>query len=572
MIRRIAFMLVFLLFFCAGLSSKADGAVVSVFLDDLTNRAYRDIDKLVAFGLCDPPVKDQRPYARSEFARLVAQALKRRDRIDAAIEGEEGFERRLSLAQRRKHVDRILLRLSKQFREELVAAGALEGELATISGNPAERLRMSLAFSSAAPLRIIPDNGYGTIDALVDPFLAYREGRHLVDGVQASFEIDNRFRFGRHFAIDFTPRVESNVWRDGDMSVEVLLQRGYGVLQAGNAALIFGRKSVAWGPGEHGALLMTNNARPLDLIEFTTPSPGRLPWIFRHLGQWKISMLGANMGPDASFRYGWLGAWRLAYLPVRYVEIGIGHTVFMGGEGAPPLSALDVIGEYLGFRPSGSSPGDPNKGNQMMEGSLLIRIPQLRGLEIYGVITNEDKRDTIKRFLRDGSSYLAGIYLPALNPSGTADLRFEFRRMCSIMYRHGLFRKGHTLNSLILGDDLGPDAMAAGAVFRYDLTPSVELSAAFDWEVRRSDIHADRNDPDGSLGDIIVVRPGPHEHRYRFLFSPRYTSKLNTRIDFTAGYERVINAGYVQGLSRNNWLAAIGVTLDFDRFFRFEVR
>ena len=562
-----------LLLFCAMLAApRAEAATVSTFVDDLTDRAYRDLDKLVAFGFCGPTIKDQRPYARSEFARLVAQAIEKRNAMEAAPQEAQGFERLYAERKRLKYIDEIIKRMTEEFREELVERGAMEGEAPAISGHPVEKLRMDLIYSSSAPLRIIPDNGYGTIDALADPFLAYRDGRHLVDGAQSSFEFDNRFRFGRHFALEVTPRVESNSWREGDANVEALLQRGYGVLQAGNAALAFGRRSVAWGPGKRGALLVTNNARSLDMVEFLTPSPGRLPWVFSHLGQWRISLLGANLGPDASFRYGWMGAWRLSYLPARYVEVGIGHTVLMGGEGAPSLTALEVVGEYFGFRPGGSSPGDKNGANQMMEGSVLLRIPQLWGVEIYGVLANEDKRDTLKRFLRDGSSYLAGLYLPRLNPSGTADFRFEFRRMCAIMYRHGLFWKGSTLNSLIIGDNLGPDAMGAGGVFRYELSPRFEVNAAFDWEVRRSDIHGDSGDPDGSLGDIVVVRPGPHEERYRLILAPRYMSAKGTRIDIAAGYERVLNAGYVQGLSRNNWLAAVGLTLDFDRFFRFSVR
>ncbi|MFA5812492.1 MAG: capsule assembly Wzi family protein, partial [bacterium] len=304
-----------LLLLCAALAAQAAPATTYV---DITDQAYRDIDKLVAFGLCRPPIADQRPFTRGEFARLLAMArsnwAKQRDG-EADETDYKVFARSLA---RRRYIDRIIERLTTKFSEELVAIGAIEGERAFIRGHPFDELRLDTIFASSAPLVIQPNNGYGTINAVVNPFLDYREGRHAVDGVQTAFEIDNRFTFGRHFAIAFRPRVESDSWRNGDALIRPYLQDGYGVLQFGDAALTFGRKSVVWGPGEHGGLLFSNNPRPMDLIEFSTPSPFQLPWVFKYLGEWRISMLGANMGPENPHPYWWLGAWRLSLMPVRY--------------------------------------------------------------------------------------------------------------------------------------------------------------------------------------------------------------------------------------------------------------
>lgn len=536
---------------------------------NISDQAYRDIEKLTAFGLCYPPMFDQRPFTRGEFARLVAQAL---DNWAQKKEIKEiDFEHFGRLISQRRFIDRMLQRLTQEFHDELVDTGAIEGERASIRGHPFNELRLDAIFASSAPLTIIPNNGLGDINAVVNPLLDYRDGRHAIDGFQTSFEFDNRFTFGRHFAIAFTPRAEADSWENGNSLIMPYLQDGYGVVQFGDAALTFGRKNIVWGPGERGSLLFSTNPRPLDLIEFSTPSPFKLPWVFKYLGQWRISMFGANLGPEYSQPYAWLGAWRASLMPMRYLELSFGHVVQMGGQGAPPLSATDVIGEFFGFRPGGSDPDSINKSNHQMEASLVIRIPQLWGISFYGAINNEDKRDSIKRFLRDGSSYLAGVYMPRLMSTGKSDLRIEFRRMCALAYRHSLYSDGYTLNRLIIGDDLGPDALGLHMAFNHEFSNAFKISSSFDWELRRSDIHGITTDPDGTQGDIVVTAQGPHEQRYRAVLIPSIKLKKNLKFDLGLGYERVLNAGYVQSLSRNNWLLALTLKIDLDSHFRFEV-
>jgi len=49
--------------------------------------------------------------------------------------------------------------------------------------------------------------------------------------------------------------------------------------EAFNLELEVGRDSLWWGPGYNGALLMTNNARPFDLVKLSNAYPYRIPWI-----------------------------------------------------------------------------------------------------------------------------------------------------------------------------------------------------------------------------------------------------------------------------------------------------
>lgn len=540
---------------------------------EISDRAYRDIEKLVSYQLVFPPMIDERPLSRSEFARLVAEANKTFESQSNSEDDSKGFESFSKNIARRRSIRGILKRLIHEFNEELIDTGAAQGEHASIRIHGLEELRLDGTLMSSAPLTIMPNNGVGTLSARVTPLWDYREGRHPVDGFQMAAETIHRAQFSKYFSVLAHPRLEGDIYRSnlsGQDDIEILLQEGYGVLQVGDAALKLGRSSVMWGPAEHGGLTLTGNARPLDLIKFSTPSPFRLPWVFSYLGRFRVALFGANLGPDQTPRYPWLTGWRLSYMPWRYLELGVGNVTMMGGEGAPHLTAIDIIGEFFGFRPAGTSGSAVNKTNHIMEASFLVRIPKLAGMQFYGVIANDDKRDTIKRFLRDGSSYLTGVYFPRLNSAGTSDLRLEFRRMCAIAYRHSLYVNGYTLDGLFIGDDLGPDALGFSARFNQDFSNAATVSASFNWEVRRGDTHTTTIDPDGTLGDVIVSAEGPHEQRFRFGLEPRIKISEALELRTFAGYERVLNAGYIQGVSRNNLLGAVSLRINLDRHFRFE--
>lgn len=522
---------------------------------EIYDRAYGDIEKLVAFGLCNPPMIDQRPFSRSEFARIVAEA-------------KNNFEKN-DLGYVQVSVKQILDRLTSEFRDELVDSGAIGGEKVFVRGHPFEELRLDATYLSSRPLTIIENNGVGPVNVTVNPLLDYQEGRHAVFGFQEAIETMHRFRVSPYLSFLAHPRFESNSWRDGDADMSILLQEGYAVLQAGDASLQFGRSTNVWGPGERGALLITNNARPLDQIKFTTPSPFRLPWVFKYLGKWRVTLFGANLGPEQTPKYAWLTGYRLSYMPVKYLELGFGNITMMGGEGAPSLSALDVFGEFFGFRVGGTDPNSPNKTNHIMEASVLIRVPEAWGLQMYGVINNEDKRDTLKRFFRDGSSYIAGFYLPVIANSGKTSFRFEFKRMSALAYRHSLFAGGYALDHLFIGDDLGPDALGTHARADFDISNKIRTAVVFDWDLRRSDQHTTTMDPDGTLGDIIVVQGGPHEERFRFILEPSVLLNKFLELRAMAGYEKVFNANYNEGVSRNNWLAAVSLRINVDPHFKF---
>ena len=161
---------------------------------------------------------------------------------------------------------------------------------------------------------------------------------------------------------------------------------------------------------------------------------------------------------------------------------------------------------------------------------------------------------------------MLGFHVPAL--TNTTSLRFEYTRTAAIQYRHGLFVDGFTLDQKIMGSDLGPDAHGARAVFIQEFPLKFGYRVELDWDLRRSNIHAQRPDPDGTLGDIIVVEHRPADQRYRLKTSAWYQVNKKITLKAVLGYEYVINANYVSGKNCNDFLVGFGMKFNFGDQFK----
>jgi len=559
---RIALIVILVLSCSGGIAHAWTRSTSSVPPD---SHLYRDLDKLIAMGLVEPPIRGQRPYPRSEFARMTAEARKKFAELEGGVVESSSFDQFVKRSSRVRKLKAVIVRLEDEFREELVDMGALEGERMRYRIHPVEEFAFYRRYLNSPPTQIPPNNGRGLINAMINPLGDYDLGRHPTDGFQSAEEATGRFQLGKFFSAYVRPRLEVNFPRQGDLNGAVDVQDAYGTFKAGNFSMKFGRDSMVWGFGERGSLLFSTNPRPLDGIWLTNPTPARLPWVFKYLGRWRYTLYAANLGPEYVREYAWIAGYKLSLAPARYVELGFGHAVQIGGEGAPTPSAVDVIGEFFGFRPAGTSGSAPNLTNHMFEVDVLVRIPQLRGVELYGNFAIEDKWKSVKKTLTHGMSYLGGIYLPALNNTGTMDLRIEYAHVNPLQYRHSLYADGWTINQRLMGSDAGPDANTIYAQFRQTISPKIWYGVAFGWDYRSSDTWVELP----NRGDIVKTVSGPTEQRFRGIFDLDWRVKPEIKLHFTAGYERVGNLHYQQNVHRNNYLLGLSLHLYWDRYFAF---
>src|SRR5436305_991782 len=84
-------------------------------------------------------------------------------------------------------------------------------------------------------------------------------------------------------------------FRDAVYDALARLATGYAKFTLYNVELLVGRDSLAWGPGYHNALLLSNNAAPLDQIRVGAAEPFLLPWIGKWVGPTKVLFFLAQL-------------------------------------------------------------------------------------------------------------------------------------------------------------------------------------------------------------------------------------------------------------------------------------
>src|SRR5207245_10130998 len=111
------------------------------------------------------------------------------------------------------------------------------------------------------------------------------------------------------------------------------LATGYAKLALYNIELLVGRDSLAWGPGYHNALLLSNNASPLDQIRIGAAEPFLLPWIGKWLGPTKVLIFLAQLEERRDHAFTKLSGMRLTFAPASFLELGVSRAVLFDGLG-----------------------------------------------------------------------------------------------------------------------------------------------------------------------------------------------------------------------------------------------
>ncbi|HCU24758.1 MAG TPA: hypothetical protein DF383_07055 [Deltaproteobacteria bacterium] len=519
---------------------------------------YRQLDKLVAHGLVKTRLLGQRPYVRSEIARLIAEALRNYPDFEARYRDASIGTRETAKRLRAKvYIDGILDELKYEYADELAQLDPGSKKIPRFQGQPFDQLRFDYIYLDQTPMLFPPNNGLGGINAVTRPLVEQRGGRHYQNGSNFAFESTHWMRLGKYFSVQAEPRFQIQVARDQNDETKAFVQRLNGRLTWRALDLEIGRDSLNWGPSPDGGLGISNNARPLDFIKLSSIHPFEYPFFFRKLGINEWSLVVANLGPEQHFKNSWLVAWKMSNRGSPYFEMGFSQLLVMGGEGAPSQGFGDSILQFFGVG------GKKEASNRSLDVDLIATIPQWRGLEIYNQLSFEDFDINPSVFFGQDINLLSGLYLPRLNDSGTLDLRLEFRRLTPSYARHPVFTDGMTENQFLLGDPLGPGAYALSAEVKYDLTPKTLLALKFRFAQRSGDIYEVDDDTDS----VEKILSRPKETRYLGMFALR--RRLNRHFTLRAGLgvEGVRNVNFQEGDKQTQWLGEFGFTYHFRPHF-----
>ena len=370
---------------------------------------YPALERLEAEGLLASGILTSRPISRAEAARLIKEA-------------ESG--------QPSEAAARVIQKLKDEFAPDEAASSSYF--------RPFEEARFKYLYSDGTPHFLNLNNKGDILD----------NGSNFRAGFSSSARA-----FGA-LAFYLNPEVR---YPEGPSTedAEVVLVEGYGALNLWNIELTAGRQSLWWGPGFHGALLLTDNARPFDLIKLTNPKPVTLPWIFSYIGPVKLTAFVTMLEEDRDFANPYLGGLRLDLKPHPYVNIGIARVAMFGGAGRHVDAGVlwDVI-------TAGNENVEGEPGNQLGSIDLKVVLPfKLQKVVIYGELAGEDEAGSLPSRV----AYIAGAYLPGAFGFERLDLRVEYgqtyiEKYPGVWYSHHIYTSGYTYDNRIIGHHMGTDA------------------------------------------------------------------------------------------------------------------
>ena len=475
--------------------------------------SYSAIDKLTGLGLIRSAIYSTKPLTRLEMAHLIKEAEATLD--ETAREGNEDLKR--------NHIIQgILARLEKEFSADL---RELEGNSGITSYiKPVEDIYLRYLHSDK-DFSLENDKGQ-----------KYSEGSNWRIGFSSHGMLFN------HLALYVNPEYRYSKDQFGGDSNDITVLEGYAKAEWLNIEVEVGRDSMWWGPGRHGSLILTDNAKPFDLIKISNPKPILLPWVFRHLGLLKVvgfwSQLEHNRYvPEAEF----MGL-RVNLKPFPFLEVGASRTILLGGKGSRAAKGTTDLSasEWLKIV-SGRNIGGRLNTDQIAGVDFLLRFPWAdrflriaKSIDLWGELYGEDEAASLPS--RNG--YVMGLRVGDIFLTGRTDLVIEhadnvIHGLPNLWYNHGVYRSGYRYEGNVIGHEMDTDARDLFVGLEHYINPQIILGLSYDYQKRGAQ------------------DPNPEE-RDRYDASLTWYQSDDCFIKGGYRYESIDNMDNVEGKDRNN--------------------
>jgi hypothetical protein len=455
--------LVLLLGFCI-VPSAWSGSSVNVPLD---SRVYAALEKLESFGLIDSALAGTKPYSRLEAARLVGEAMNRWRQT-----ADQGKFPRFA---RDEMIPFLLQELEREFKGELIERGDLIGTQPGTYWKFVDEINLRYQYQSDDPVSR-PQGGNPSTHKIYPIYnndgIAYRESNNFTADLQGEIRLWN------HLSLFYRPIVK--VFEDEDTKVD--LRQGYGKLEAWNLELEVGRDQLWWGPGGHGSLLMTNNARSFDLVKLSTLSlPNPAPVAL------KFNLVVSQMDNDApSIEEPTLVGMRFDLKPHPIIELGVSYPTIFDGEGRKSLDFEDYLTVLFG---SSNKSGTKAESNKQISLDLSLRWPNMdrvlplaKSAKLYGEVGAEDHG-----VLPDRRAYIVGLGFYDLFLLGRMDFKVEYANTSptsnpTAWYVHPEYPP--LFHDRIFGHHVGSNADDIFARLSFSILKNLALGVDFDLETQ----------------------------------------------------------------------------------------
>lgn len=401
--------------------------------------SYGAVERLAAMGLCKGLGLGMRPVTRDWMAERISEALKTVEEKDLNISPELASQ-----------IEEDLLRLSYEFALELKQLGisVLDDEKIHQPGQPFrwKEIAFQTGFLNEGLLTSFKRD---TSSSLIENSQGFR----LKDGFNGRWQLPSWLGIGDWFAVTLDPSLRTQKGDSADLDFEEASAK----VAYQNLEVKAGDLNFWWGPGYHGALLLTNNPRPLQAFSLRTRNAFQLPWKFKCLGSWQAQLMGAQLEEKATPSRPRLAGTRLEWSPHRRIVAGLSHTTLYGGKGE-----TDRFSTFFKAIDPTTGGGETERADHLAGGDIRFFFPEFArwvklgsGLELYGELYGED---TTGFYIPIFTSTLEGLLITDLFTWRGLDFRFEGAKTDAIAYEHFVYKSGYRFKNEFIGHSLGEDA------------------------------------------------------------------------------------------------------------------
>jgi hypothetical protein len=459
---------------------------------------YPAFERLIALGYVESNVLGMRPWTRMTCARMLEDAAEKFPE-GGGDEGEPG---------------KIYAALTSEFETETTR---LDG--AANVGARVESVYTRAAGISGTPLH----DGYHFGQTIVNDYgRPYWTGFNNVTGVTAdaeagllSFYIRGEYQHAPAMpsysaqALDavaaadypvkpYLPPLPNGTGRINRFE----LLDSMASININNVQISFGNQSAWLGPGESGALLMSNNAAPFPMMKIDDLVPHNIPGLSRILGPFRTEffvgqlsghhweycvvstcqsypgykgIVGPNIVPQP-----FIHGEKISFQPTPNLEFGMGITAMFGGPGLPV-----TFGNFFRTYYVHSSTAANNPGKRISAADFTYRIPGLRNwLTLYmdSLVTDE-----ISPIGSTRANVNPGIYMPqipkvpklqlraeAINESRTKEFGAGF-----VYTDDRRFLNGYTNDGNLMGTPFGRAGRGGQGWLTYSLSPRNQVQLGY---------------------------------------------------------------------------------------------
>jgi hypothetical protein len=454
---------------------------------------YPALERLIALGYIQSDVLGMRPWTRMACARLLDDAGDKSS-DDGIEDGEAG---------------RTYAALTSEFKTEI---GRLDGD-ANVGGG-VRTVYTRMMGISGTPVRdgyhfgqtIINDygrpywTGFNNItglsaDAEAGPVSIYFRGEYEHSPAMPS---ESTQTLAATAAADFTPPLADGA---GKVS-QVELLDSMASVNINNVEVSFGVQSVWLGPGESGALLLSNNAAPFPMLKIDDVAPHKIPGLSRILGPFRTEffigqlsgqhweectasscqsypgypdVVGPNILPQP-----FIHGEKISFQPTPNFEFGMGVTAMFGGPGLPVTFGNFFRTYYVHTQTLVNNPG-----KRVSAADFSYRIPGLRDwLTFY---LDSMVWDEISPIGSTRAAVNPGIYMPRIPKIPKLELRAEGFNISRaeefppgfVYFNADRYRSGYINNGNLLGSWIGRAGRGGQGWLTYWFSPRNKLQLGY---------------------------------------------------------------------------------------------